>query len=46
MSGKKRLQHYFNAMHVYCRLRSFLPRRMAIAITKAYENLVHPILYR
>lgn len=40
------LQHHLNSIHVYCRLRRFLPPGTAIRISRAWERIVHPIIYR
>ena len=39
-------QHNFNALHVYCKLRKWLPKPWAKKFSHRYEKLVHPILYR
>lgn len=40
------LQHRLNSVHLYCRMCSFMPRRVAIIVARMYERVVHPILYR
>ena len=35
---KSVLQHEANSLHVFCRLRPFLGKRMAIAVSKAWER--------
>lgn len=39
------LQHNFNSLHVMCRLRRFMPLKLAKRIAKVYEKIVHPIIY-
>lgn len=40
-------QHRFNALHVRCRLRCLgLPRPLASWVSRLWERIVHPILYR
>jgi hypothetical protein len=41
----KTLQHYLNPLHIYCRLRSVMDKRSAVAISHAYERaLFRPIV--
>ncbi len=43
----KVLQHYFNSLHLFCRLRALgVSKRSAIRFCRAWERLVHPYLYR
>lgn len=36
---KAYLQHRFNPLHVYCRMRDYgLPNRMAMRVSNAYER--------
>lgn len=46
LSLRHELQHRFNAMHVYCKLRYFIPHAMAKRISTMWEKVVHPIIYR
>lgn len=40
------LQHYLNAMHVYCYLRYMgLSKRTALKLARRWERRVHPVLY-
>jgi hypothetical protein len=35
------MQHYFNPLHVYCRLRDIgIPRGVAIRLCKVYERTI------
>jgi hypothetical protein len=41
----KTLQHYFNPLHVYCRLRDLgVPKTVAISLCRFYENAVFRFL--
>ena len=43
----KLLQHYFNSLHLFCRLRSMgVSKRSAIRFCRAWERFIHPYLYR
>jgi hypothetical protein len=45
-TAMKVLQHYFNALHVYCVLRRFgFSRDMARRAARYYESLSKPLLY-
>lgn len=39
------LQHYLNSLQVYCRLCGYMPPEMAIKVSRAWEKIVHPIIY-
>lgn len=39
------LQHHLNSLHVYSRLCGFLSPRTAIKVSRAWEKIVHPIIY-
>jgi|LGVF01.1.fsa_nt_gb hypothetical protein len=42
----KILCHYLNVLHIYCRLRSFLPKNQAMTIAKVWErSLFYRSLY-
>ncbi|MDP2688589.1 MAG: hypothetical protein Q8P48_00615 [Deltaproteobacteria bacterium] len=39
-------QHYFNSMHVFCRLRALgFGRDRAIRLCRVWERLIHPLMY-
>jgi len=41
------LEHRFNCLHIYCRLRDLMiPERQARTMAKAYEAIAHRMLYR
>jgi len=40
------LQHWFNGAHLYCRLRLFMGKRLALQVAGAVEYAVNPFLYR
>jgi len=40
------LQHHLNAMHLYCRMCSFMPEGLAFGLARVYERLVHRLIYR
>lgn len=41
------LQHYFNSLHLFCRLRAMgLNKGPAMRICRTWERLMHPYLYR
>jgi hypothetical protein len=40
------LQHHLNAVHVYSRLCGLMPPFLARKLSKLWERLVHPLLYR
>jgi len=43
---RARLQHHFNALHVYCRMCEFyVPKKLARRFSRIYEKIVHPFLY-
>jgi hypothetical protein len=39
------LQHHLNSLHVYCKVRRILSPRTAIRVSRAWERIVHPIIY-
>ena len=40
-------QHRFNSMHVYCRFRACnFPRCIALGLARAWEAIVHRLIYR
>jgi hypothetical protein len=40
------LQHEANALHIFCRLHPLLGRRMAIAVSRAWErSFLYSIIY-
>ena len=42
----RNLQHYFNALHVYCVLCNLgISKKMALKIATFYESFTRPILY-
>lgn len=41
------LQHYFNSLHLFCRLRSLgLSKPKALWMCRVWEKVVHPYIYR
>lgn len=34
---KATLQHYLNSLHLYCRLRPLLGKRVAMAVSRSWE---------
>ncbi|KPK29592.1 MAG: hypothetical protein AMK69_06080 [Nitrospira bacterium SG8_3] len=40
------LQHYFNPLHIYCRLRDLgLPKSIAIYLSRFYERVIFKYLW-
>jgi len=41
------LQHYFNSLHLFCRLRSLgLSKSRALRLCRVWEKVIHPYIYR
>lgn len=41
------LQHHFNSLHLFCRLRAIgVSKKAAMRFARAWERLIHPYLYR
>ena len=41
------LRHHLNSLHIYCRLRRLgIGREWGLFITRGYERVIHPVLYR
>ena len=45
--AESKVQHYGASLHIYCRIRDLgVPKPLAMWIGKAYESIIHRILYR
>jgi len=40
-----RLQHHLNSAHIYCKLCCIVPESIARKLSRAWEILVHPLIY-
>jgi hypothetical protein len=41
-----KLQHHLNSVHIYCKLCYIVPDNVARKFSRAWEILVHPLIYK